>query len=108
MPKSNPAPANTGTDSMPEAIGRRVLEAVGRPANFQRLLVHRLWDNHYRVNIHVGDRGLTSRLAHSFFIAVDDDGAITSSAPAIERRYDAPHPPSTGTHHDEPPAAREH
>lgn len=88
MPKSPPAPQPASpTEYTPESIGQRVMDALGRPANFQRLQIRRLWENRYRINVHVGEQALASHLAHSFFIAVDDNGDILTSAPAIERRY---------------------
>jgi len=62
-----------------------VLAALGEPPALLRVQVKPLWGSYYRANVFVG-KGFTARMAHSFFLNVDD-GEIVSSAPAIQRLY---------------------
>ena len=69
-----------------DAIGRRVLQALGRPHDLQQVQVRRLWENHYRVNVFVGDAG-AARVAKSYFLVADGDGAILTASPTITKQY---------------------
>jgi len=68
-------------------IGRNVLRALGRPADLRRVQVTRLWEDRYRVNVFVGPDAASARVAHSFFLEADGDGAILASTPGIRRQY---------------------
>src|SRR2546423_64796 len=69
------------------ALGSHVMEALGRPRDLQRVQVRQVWEGHYRVNIFVGVDLASAKVAHSFFVATDDDGKIVTSTPKIGRRY---------------------
>jgi hypothetical protein len=62
-----------------------VLAALGEPPDLLRVQVKPLWGTYYRANVFVG-KGFTARMAHSFFLDVDD-GETVSSTPAIQRLY---------------------
>ncbi len=68
-------------------IGASVMIALGHPEDFFRVSVVRLWENHYRVNVQTGTDPVSLRVAHSFFLATDENGNIVESSPAITRRY---------------------
>jgi hypothetical protein len=68
------------------AIGKQVLRVLGQPANLCRVQVWRLWEDHYRVNVLVGELA-TTRVAHSYFLVTDSGGNIVASTPAITRQY---------------------
>jgi len=68
-------------------IGASVMIALGHPEDFFRVLVVRLWENHYRVNIQTGVDPVSLRVAHSFFLTTDENGKIVASNPAITRQY---------------------
>jgi|SRR5579871_2308465 len=70
-------------------IVRQIVQTLGRPAALLRVEVRHLWEKHYRVNVFVGADATSSRIAHSFFLSTDEEGAIIASAPAITRRYSA-------------------
>jgi hypothetical protein len=74
------------------AIGRRVMNALGRPLALHWVRVRPLWEDHYRVNILIGEDAASARIAHSFFLVADEDGTIRAATPAIARQYD----PATG------------
>jgi hypothetical protein len=69
------------------AIGRGVMTALGRPANFYRVSVIRLWENNYRVNVLTGLDPSALAIAHSYFVAADDQGNVVTSTPPLARRY---------------------
>src|SRR5207244_4377082 len=68
-------------------IGNHVLDALGRPGDLVRVKVHRLWQDHYRVNVLIGADVASTTVAHSFFLVTDDAGAIRTATPAITKRY---------------------
>jgi hypothetical protein len=69
------------------AIRRQVFRSLGFPPGLVRLKVHPLGDDHYRVNVHVGCKAASSRIADSFFLTADEGGNILSSSPRIVRAY---------------------
>src|SRR5205085_12692108 len=68
-------------------IGNHVMSTLGRPDDFQRVQVRPLWEDHYRVNVLVGADAASAKVAHSYFLVADGDGAILTSIPTIARRY---------------------
>jgi hypothetical protein len=68
-------------------VGQHVLHALGQPGNLLRVQVQRLWDDHYRVNVLVGVDAASARVANSYFLVIDADGAIVASTPRITRQY---------------------
>jgi hypothetical protein len=69
------------------AIRAGVIGSLGRPGGLYQVTVQSLWPGHYRVNVWTGADATSARVAHSFFVAVDDGGVITSSVPKITRQY---------------------
>ena len=49
----------------------------------QRIQVHLLWDNHYRVNILVGEAAVHLTIAKSYFLVLDAAGNVIASTPAL-------------------------
>ena len=80
-------PGSDHSHEVATSIGRYVMSALGRPANFFKVVVVRLWEGSYRVNVVTGDDPSTSRIAHSFFVVADDRGNVLESAPPIARQY---------------------
>jgi hypothetical protein len=68
-------------------IGKHVLHALGQPGNLHQVQVRRLWNEHYRVNVLVGVDAASARVANSYFLVIDADGAIVASTPRITRQY---------------------
>ena len=68
-------------------IAGQLLQTLGRPATLYRVEVRHLWEDHYRVNVFVGPDAASTRVAHSFFVVVDEDGNIIVSKPEITRKY---------------------
>jgi hypothetical protein len=70
-----------------EAVLRdKVMQVLGRPPGLHRTQVRLLWDDHYRVNVFVGDAA-SAKVAHSYFLKADGNGKILTSTPAIARLY---------------------
>jgi hypothetical protein len=88
MPDLQSAPAReTGRERLAAVIGDHVIGALGRPADGYRVVVRRLWEGHYRVNVLVGSDVTTTTIAHSYFLVADGDGTVHGATPAIMRRY---------------------
>jgi hypothetical protein len=68
-------------------IGSRVMRSLGTQKDTIKAKVHPLGGGHYRVNILRGKDFATGRIAHSFFLAVDEKGKIVSSTPKIVKMY---------------------
>ena len=74
-------------EALTTLIGEQVIQDLGRPGDLLRVQVRPLWANHYRANILVGVGITSARVAHSFFLTVDIDGAIIASSPKMARLY---------------------
>jgi hypothetical protein len=68
-------------------IAERVLHTLGEPGGLQQVQVRRLWEEHYRVNVLVGEDFASAKVAHSYFLATDRDGNIVTSTPKLAKRY---------------------
>lgn len=69
------------------AIGKNVVHSLGQPGDLHGVQVRKLWANHYRVNILVGENAASAKVAHSYFLMSDSDGNVVESTPAITRLY---------------------
>lgn len=91
LPAAKPgAGTAAGGDGLPQlaaAIGRSVMAALGRPADFLRVTVRKVTDDNYRVNVVTGADPSSARVAHSYFVAVDAKGNLTASTPALTKLY---------------------
>jgi hypothetical protein len=74
-------------DPLSGLIGGRVLRLLGEPAGLHAVQVRGLWQGHYRVNVLVGPDAASAKIAHSYFLVADPEGAILASTPEITRRY---------------------
>ena len=70
-----------------EVIRVGVLKALGRPAELLRVNVMPLWGDHFRVNIVTGEDATSVRIPNSYFVTVDERGAILRSEPSIQKMY---------------------
>jgi hypothetical protein len=68
-------------------IGKNVLRALGKPADLHQVQVRQLWEDHYRANVLVGIDAASTKVAHSYFLVVGNDGNIIASTPAIAKQY---------------------
>jgi hypothetical protein len=74
-------------DKREALIGEQVLHVLGEPRDLLRVQVRKLWPGRYRVNVLLGVDVASARVAHSYFLAADGDGNITSSVPQIVKHY---------------------
>jgi hypothetical protein len=68
-------------------IGEQVMHALGAPPHLHKLQVRRLWADHYRVNVFVGDNAATAKVANSYFVKADGDGNIVEAHPKICKQF---------------------
>src|SRR5437868_5983152 len=68
-------------------IGKAVIRALGDPHDLLRVQVRQVWEDHYRVNVLVGANAACARVAHSYFLGADSNGAILTSTPKITKQY---------------------
>jgi hypothetical protein len=89
-----PDPETPAARRPDEAIARRLLDGLGRPADLRGVQVRHLWGERYRVNVIVGPESANVTVAHSYFLVADADGNIIDSTPAITKVYPRT-PPTT-------------
>jgi hypothetical protein len=70
-----------------DLIREQVIHALGKPMDLRSVQVRKVWDDHYRVNVIVGESAGSVRVAHSYFLVVDSDGRLIGSTPKITKRY---------------------
>ena len=75
------------SEQLADAVCASVMNALGRPAGLFRVSATRLWVSHYRVNVQTGADAVSARIAHSFFVAIDERGNVLESSPPITRLY---------------------
>jgi hypothetical protein len=90
--KPDPASRDDGSgrreDGLLEAVvGDNVLSELGVPPGLHRLQVRRLWGDHYRANLFLGDDAASFKVAHSYFLSADGNGKILGCCPPIVRTY---------------------
>lgn len=68
-------------------IGAQVIRTLGQPNDLLTVQVRSLWKDRFRVNVLVGVDVTSVKVAHSYFLVVDDNGNILASAPEITRQY---------------------
>lgn len=68
-------------------VGKQVMDILGQPLNLQRVQVRQLWDDHYRVNVFIGQDATACTVAHSYFLTVDGAGHIVASNPKIVKQH---------------------
>jgi hypothetical protein len=68
-------------------IGKYVMHTLGQPGDLRTVQVKRLWEDHYRVNVLVGQDAASARVAHSFFLVADCDGKVVTCTPDISKKY---------------------
>jgi len=74
-------------DRLGAVIWKRIIDGLGEPAGLRQVQVHRLWEDHYRVNVLVGADAASAKVAHSYFLVADGAGHIIASSPEITKQY---------------------
>jgi len=88
LPQEDSEPAGVSDAGRREAVIRTsVLKALGQPAKLFRVAVLPLWENHYRVNVVTGEGFSDVTIPNSYFVTVDESGAIVGAVPPISKQY---------------------
>jgi hypothetical protein len=87
QPAAEPDLNRVMRDTLSNLIREQVVRSVGSPADLLAVHVRPLWGERYRVNIFVGKNVTSGRIANSFFLVTDSDGAILRSTPKLARLY---------------------
>lgn len=74
-------------ETLSTLIGEQVMHTLGQPIGLYTVQVRQLWENHYRVNILIGDDAVSRTVRNSYFLKADGDGNIVASNPQITRQY---------------------
>jgi hypothetical protein len=84
--KQQPAtPNKEDRQGLDAVISKQVMLAMGPPAGSPKVQVHKLWEDHYRVNILIGNDATSTRIANSYFLVTDNAGNIVNSTPKITK-----------------------
>lgn len=73
------------TTAKADAIQKELLNILGRPPKFQRVKVHPIMANTYRVNVWCGEEN-HELIVHSYFMKFVD-GSIVESNPKVIKVY---------------------
>jgi len=68
-------------------IIKQVIHALGQPSKLQSVQVRQVWENHYRVNVLIGEGLASAKVANSYFLVVDGAGTILETCPKILKTY---------------------
>jgi hypothetical protein len=74
-------------EALDKVIKKQVIDALGAPIDLREVQVRKLWPDHYRVNVIVGENAGSVRIAHSFFLVIDSNGSLISANPRITKQY---------------------
>jgi hypothetical protein len=71
------------SETLQALIEEQVIHRLGAPGGLRKVQVRRLWDDHYRVNVLIGEKATWGRITNSYFVKTDSDGNIVESNPEI-------------------------
>ena len=74
-------------EALDKVIKEQVIDALGQPIGLRDVQVRKLWPDHYRVNVIVGENASSVRIAHSYFLVIDSEGCLISANPRITKQY---------------------
>jgi hypothetical protein len=74
-------------EALDNQIREQVMQALGRPTDLRNVQVRKVWKDHYRVNVIVGDNAGSVRVANSYFLEIDSDGSLIVATPKITKQY---------------------
>jgi hypothetical protein len=74
-------------ETLSDLIREQVIHALGEPMDLRSVQVRKVWNDHYRVNVIVGESAGSVRVAHSYFLVVDSDGRLIGSTPKVTKLY---------------------
>ena len=74
-------------ETLSDLIREQVIHALGKPMDLRSVQVRKVWDDHYRVNVIVGESAGSVRVANSYFLVIDSDGSLITATPKITKQY---------------------
>jgi hypothetical protein len=74
-------------ESLDSLIREQVIHALGTPIDLRLVQIRKVWDDHYRVNVIVGEHAGSVRIANSYFVVINGDGGLIASTPKITKLY---------------------
>ena len=73
--------------ALDKLISEQVIHALGKPIGLRDVQVRKLWPDHYRVNVVVGENASSVSIAHSYFLVINSEGCLISANPRITKQY---------------------
>lgn len=70
-----------------DAIGKKLMLALGQPADFYAVQIRHLWEDSFRVNVLTGKDASCVKIVNSYFLTASSDGQIVTSTPKITKQY---------------------
>ena len=74
-------------EALENLIREQVIHTLGKPIDLRNVQVRKVWDNHYRVNIIVGEHAGSVRVANSYLVGIDGEGKVVTATPKITKQY---------------------
>ena len=74
-------------EALDSRIRDQVIQALGKPSNLRNVQVRMVWDDHYRVNVIVGENAGSVSVANSFLVTTDSEGSLIAATPVITKQY---------------------
>jgi hypothetical protein len=74
-------------ETLNNLIREQVIHALGMPIELRNVQVRKVWDDHYRVNVIVGENAGSVRVANSYFLEIDSNGSLIAATPKITKQY---------------------
>jgi hypothetical protein len=73
------------SETLQTLIEEQVIHRLGKPNGLHKVQVRRLWEDHYRVNVLIGENASSAKIANSYFVETDSDGNIVDSNPKMTK-----------------------
>jgi hypothetical protein len=73
------------SETLQTLIEEQIIHRLGKPDGLRKVQVRRLWENHYRVNVLIGENAGSAKIANSYFVETDSDGNIVDSNPKMTK-----------------------
>jgi hypothetical protein len=74
-------------ETLNDLIREQVIQALGKPMDLRNVQVRKIWNDHYRVNVIVGESAASVSIAHSYFLVIDSEGRLIAATPKITKQY---------------------
>ena len=74
-------------ETLDNLIREQVIHALGTPTDLRNVQVRKVWKDHFRVNVIVGENAGAVRVANSYFLVVDSGGGLVTATPRITKQY---------------------